>query len=134
MIPKNYKIILWYISSAVNITFLTNFIVCMTLHSFYLWIVCYITYVFCINYTILYYILWFLWNSFTRHMFTLKYHCAIHILSGINHYPPFTAKKLLYLSFIFLNADFIGLDPESDYCQIFFHVLLHLLISLSYLW
>ena len=87
----------------------------------------------CILYKLYYSILWFLWNSFTRHMFILKYHCAIHILSGIDHYPPFTAKKLLYLSFILLNADFIVLHRVCDHCQVFFHVLLHLLISLSHL-
>ena len=89
----------------------------------------------CILYKLYYFIfiLCFLWNSFTRHMFILRYHCVIHILSGIDHCPPFTAKKLLYLSFILLNADFIGFAPENDHCQVFFHVLLNLLISLSHL-
>ena len=33
----------------------------------------------CILYKLYYFILWFLWNSFTRHMFILRYHCTIHV-------------------------------------------------------
>ena len=33
----------------------------------------------CILYKLYCFILWFLWNSFTRHMFILRYHCTINV-------------------------------------------------------